>query len=149
MIEHLPPGRRSPLTIAAWIVWVAVLSGVAVLVAVLLTRPERQPPQAADVVHADGSTVVYVVEGTAGRVDVSLSGDALGAGVDLHGVALPVEERPGEPYQGVVFPGQYRAEISARIVSGGGEVTCRIVVDGTVEAEMTAAGDGAVAHCSA
>jgi hypothetical protein len=82
-------------------------------------------------------------------VDVSLSGDALGAGVDLHGVALPVEERPGEPYQGVVFPGQYRAEISARIVSGGGEVTCRIVVDGTVEAEMTAAGDGAVAHCSA
>lgn len=139
---------RPAVEVAAWTVTAVGLVAIVVMVAFAVSGPSRRAAGDIEVTHADGWLVTYEVEGTATDVDVVLSGDALGDDVHLPGAELPLVQPGGGPYEGTVFPGQFTVDITARITSGGGEVTCRIVVDGAARSEVTASGDGAVAHCT-
>ncbi|MFB2556163.1 MmpS family transport accessory protein [Herbiconiux liangxiaofengii] len=102
----------------------------------------------ADQVRGDKS-LVYQVDGKGSDVDITYSSSAGGISTtkQLTGQSLPFEEELEVGFTGADTYNSYT--ITAVNGAEGGDVICRIVIDGIVLTEQTATGAYATASCTA
>lgn len=88
------------------------------------------------------ASVVYQIEGTAAVADLTYTNSG-GDTEQQSGVSAPV------PDVSVTLPRGGLAYVAAQNMTGTGDITCRILVDGAVVKETTSTGGYAIATCSA
>lgn len=133
-----PAKKRRGCLIAALVIVAVVIIGAVSCVAIAGSAVKSVDDQS-----KQQHTVLYEVTGT-GKADITYSTDAQGSSAQESGATLPWSKTE----QSAGFFRVYTLLAQNGMDSSGGELTCKITVDGKLVKTATAKGAGAIASCT-